>query len=213
MSNKSMVRSFTPVAGMVLLAACGGSAAQDQAPSTATINEAASSETQIGWGGQWEVRKDASTLSFTGKQNGKAFTGTFRDFDADIHFDPDNLNEAAITVTVTMKSAKIGDRQKDSALPGNDWFAVKDYPQAVFRSEAITASADGGYLAEGTLTMRDASKELALPFTVDIDGDSAQARGSVTIIRTDFGVGQGEWQSGQWVALEVDIDFEISATR
>lgn len=211
MSYRSTLRLSFPVLVMTVLAACGGSAAQDAAQDQAAPSESESAATS--WDGRWLVDADGSTLSFTGKQNGKAFTGQFRDFEADIRFDPDNLDDAAIMVTVTMKSAKIGDRQKDSALPGGDWFAVKEFPKAVFQSDAITAGPDGGYVAEGTLTMRDATKDLALPFTLDIDGDDATARGGTTIIRTDFGVGQGEWQSGQWVALEVDIDFEITATR
>jgi hypothetical protein len=33
--------------------------------------------------------------------------------------------------------------------------------------------------------------------------DEARATGHLDLVRTDFGVGQGPWTSGQWVALEV----------
>ncbi|MFK3889550.1 MULTISPECIES: hypothetical protein [Sphingomonadaceae] len=33
------------------------------------------------------------------------------------------------------------------------------------------------------------------------------------LLRNAFGVGQGAWSSGQWVALEVGVDIDIVATR
>ena len=177
-------------------------AASEPAPATAS-----------GWDGRWRILGEQSRLGFTGTQNGKAFSGSFGEFAADIKFDPANLDQADIKVSVTMKSAKTGDKQRDTALPENDWFAIKDYPQAVFKSQSVTSTGQGRYQAVGTLTMRDVTKSLTLPFTLSIEGNTATAKGGVSIVRTDFGVGQGEWNSGQWVALEVAIDFDVTAIR
>ena len=164
--------------------------------------------------GGWIVDPEKSALSFTGVQTGKSFTGAFDRFDARIDFDPEDLAASSVAVAIDMASADAGSRQRNKALPGKDWFDVKASPQAEFLSEEIVA-VESGYEARGTLTIRDVARPLVLPFTVDIaaDGGSAVAKGGAEIIRTNFGVGQGEWESGDWVGLGVDVGFEITAIR
>ena len=62
------------------------------------------------------------------------------------------------------------------------------------------------------MTLRGVAHPLTLPFTVEIDGTKAHAKGHAAIVRTDYGVGQGDWASDQWVALEVDVTFDVTAT-
>ena len=54
---------------------------------------------------------------------------------------------------------------------------------------------------------------MVLPFTLTIAGDQAHAVGHAKLVRTDFGVGQGTWASGDYVALDVSVDLDIVATR
>jgi polyisoprenoid-binding protein YceI len=56
------------------------------------------------------------------------------------------------------------------------------------------------------------TRPLTLPFHLALEGPQAHATGHVGLVRTDFGVGQGAWASGQWVALEVGVDIELVAT-
>jgi polyisoprenoid-binding protein YceI len=37
--------------------------------------------------------------------------------------------------------------------------------------------------------------------------------GEVTIKRLDYGVGQGEWQSTEWVGDEVKLQYKVSMAR
>ena len=66
---------------------------------------------------------------------------------------------------------------------------------------------------DGNLTLRGVTRPLTLPFTLEIDGSVAQAKGRVELSRDAFGVGQGPWATGEWVALEVGVDIAITATR
>ena len=151
-------------------------------------------------------------LTFTGAQTGAPFTGAFAKFDAAISLDPDALQSAKIVVTIDMASAGSGDKQRDSALPGKDWFDVASFPQAKFESHQVTRKGDG-YDAAGDLTIRGVTKAIHLPFTLVIDGRSAHAKGHVDLKRDVFGVGQGEWASGDMVALDVAVDFDLKAER
>ncbi|MEL7485883.1 MAG: YceI family protein [Pseudomonadota bacterium] len=195
---------FAALAGAAFMIGCGGAA--DAVDSAAAVAD----ESGVPL---WTVDADKSRLGFVASQNGAEFEGAFESFDAEIRFDPDNLEQSTIVVTVDMKSARTGDRQRDSALPGKDWFLAKEHPTAQFTSSSITKTGDGAYEAAGALTIRDTSKDIVLPFTLDIEGDQAEANGAVSVVRTDFGVGQGEFSSGKWVGLDVTINVAVSASR
>ena len=162
----------------------------------------------------WVVDRAQSAIEFEAIHVGKAFTGRFEAFEALIRFDPEDLAGSSIRAEIETASSKTGDRQRDSALPSKDWFAAKDHPKAVFDAAEIVKTGDDHYEARGALTLRGATQPVVLPFTLDIDGDRAIATGETAILRTDFGVGQGEdFADGRWVGVEVKIRIRISATR
>jgi polyisoprenoid-binding protein YceI len=161
----------------------------------------------------WQVDSAKSSLRFSGTELGEPFTGRFREFDAAIAFDPAHPGSAHIEVTIKTASAETGDPQRDSALPGTDWFDSSKYPDARFATSTISQKSGGNYLAQGTLTVRGATRRLTLPFHLSINDGVAHATGHLEIQRSDFGVGQGSWQSGQWVSLKVGINIDIVATR
>src|ERR1700757_342246 len=161
----------------------------------------------------WKVDTSRSILKFSGTQTGNVFQGAFNRFTAAIDFDPDHLERCSIRVTIDLASAGTGDPQRDTALPGKDWFSIAQFPQATFEATTIRAEGPDQYQAIGQLTLRGASKPLILPFKLEIRGTSAHATGRVEISRGEFGVGQGPWASGQWVSLAVNVDIDIYATQ
>jgi polyisoprenoid-binding protein YceI len=161
----------------------------------------------------WTIDAAKSHLGFTGSENGSAFTGHFGKFSGAIVFDPAAPGAGHADVTITTGSATTGDQQKDGALPDSDWFAADKYPQAHFVATTFKATGTGAYEAVGTLTIRGVTKPLTLPFTLAISGDTAKADGSVQLIRTEFGVGQGAWSTAQYVALQVSVSFDIVAEK
>ncbi|MDZ7627420.1 MAG: YceI family protein [Parvularculaceae bacterium] len=198
-----MQRTIIGVAAAIMLAACGDKAAEPAAKPAAPVVP-----------GAWAIDKAASKIEFSGTQTGKAFTGRFESFDAVIILDSDNLPAARIEAVIDTGSAKTGDRQRDAALPGAEWFSATAFPQARFVSQSVTAAAGGAYEARGKLTIRDAEKDLLLPFTLDITGDRAVADAEVTLNRADFGVGQGEdFLTDKWVGYEVKVSLHLEATR
>jgi polyisoprenoid-binding protein YceI len=217
------------IAGVALAAACGSDAGETTARSAAETQGATGkgalaadeedSEDQAGAANvdtatvNWVVDKARSWVSFTGIQTGKEFTGRFSTYDAMIDFDPDNLSTAKIEVGIDMSSAKTGDKQRDDALPSKDWFSASSFPMARFSASDVASTGSGVFEARGKLTIRDVTRDLTLPFRLSIDGSRATADGAVTLVRTDFGVGQGEFATGEWVGLEVLVSFHIEATR
>jgi polyisoprenoid-binding protein YceI len=174
-----------------------------QCISTASAADAAS----------WKLDPAKSRLGFSGTQTGTKFEGKFTRYGADIVFDPDHLDTSRITVTVDLASAATGDTQRDTALPGKDWFDIAQFPQAKFDTTVIRKESANAYEAVGNLTLHGVTKPLTLPFTLQIDGTTAHAVGHVNLVRSAFGIGQGPWATGQWVALDVVVDLDIVATR
>jgi len=161
----------------------------------------------------WSVDPAKSELGFSAIQSGRTFEGRFKNWQADILFDPANLAASRVKVLIDMASASTADRQRDASLPESDWFDTKKFPQATFEAANFTAKGGNKFEAVGTLEIRGFKKNVTLPFTLDIAGDAAHAVGKLDILRTDYGVGQGEWTDGSVVGLTVSIAFDLSAKK
>ncbi|QYE36329.1 YceI family protein [Polymorphobacter sp. PAMC 29334] len=161
----------------------------------------------------WTVDPVKSRIAFSSTQTGTRFQGRFERFNAAIRFDPAHPEMARIVVLVDLASGKTGDQQRDSAMPTADWFDVEHSRVARFEATGVRRAGLDGYLAQGTLTLRGQTRSVALPFKLQIVGRVAHATGHAQLTRTAFGVGQGAWASGQWVALEVDVDIDMVASR
>ncbi len=161
----------------------------------------------------WTVDPAKSTLGFTGSQTGTAFSGRFKTWTAAIDFDPAHPEAGHVAVKVDMASATTDDPQKDEALPTPDWFDATAFAAASFDATGFAPKGGDAYETTGKLTLRGVAKDVVLPFTLTLTGDQAHAVGHAKLMRTDFGVGQGAWTSGDYVALDVTVDLDLVATR
>ena len=161
----------------------------------------------------WAVDHAASRLGFRALQGGAPFDGTFSKWDAKIAFDPADLGAASVTATIDMGSAGTGAPDRDRELPKSDWFDLAHFPQAEFKASSFTAKGGDAYLATGTLTIRDHTVLVVLPFTLKFAGDTATMDGSVEIDRTAYGVGQGDWAKSDIVGKAVTVVVHIVAKK
>jgi polyisoprenoid-binding protein YceI len=116
-------------------------------------------------------------------------------------------------VDIDLASAETGDAQRDASLPQAEWFDVKAASQARFEATRFVAKGNDASEAIGRLTIRGIRRDAVLPFRLTRTGATARAVGHLDLVRTQFGVGQGPWASGQWVALEVGVDIDLTATE
>jgi polyisoprenoid-binding protein YceI len=137
--------------------------------------------------------------------------GRFNSWKADILFGPEALDKSKVTVTVDMSSAKTGDDQRDASLPSADWFDTATHPKAVFTATKFEKTAEGAYVAHGTLDLRGVKKPVDLPFKLKIVGDKAQMSGATSLDRTLFGVGQGEFTATDQVPAKVAVRVQLNA--
>jgi polyisoprenoid-binding protein YceI len=113
-----------------------------------------------------------------------------------------------------MTESKTGDATRDAMLLKPDWFNVLDFPQAVYQTTSFVSKGGNAYEARGTLKLKGVTKEVVLPFTLDINGNTAVAKGTTVLTRRDFNVGQSsDFQTGTPVALTVKVMVNVTATR
>jgi polyisoprenoid-binding protein YceI len=170
----------------------------------------------------WNVDPARSTLGFEVSTQGSPFMTVFKTWTAEITFDPADLASAHAKVVITLGSADSGSRERDGMMSSKSWFDVaaasfsapSGVPagEAIFETSAFRKTGDDAYEADGTLSMRDAAKPVTLPFTLTITGGEAHMTGSVTIDRTQWGVGQGQYAGSDPVATDVKVNVEIYAT-
>ncbi|WP_269715543.1 YceI family protein [Caulobacter sp. NIBR2454] len=160
----------------------------------------------------WTVSK-SSTLGFSTTWGGEAVEGRFSRWTADILFSPDALEGSKVSVKIDLASVGTGDGQRDESLVGADFFDTGSHPTATFTATKFRKTAEGRFVADGTLDLRGVKKSVSLPFSLKIDGDTARMRGVTSLDRTAFGVGQGEWTATDEIPAKVSVRVNLTATK
>jgi polyisoprenoid-binding protein YceI len=150
----------------------------------------------------------ASKLEFVGVQAGADFKGVFHKFTASVDFAPDALADSHIDVQIDMNSVDSQDKDRDKTIHGSDVFDVAHFPTAHYVTKSITKTASG-YSALGSLTMHGVTKDVPIDFQFAAAGTGAKLDGTAKLKRLDFGIGQGDWKSTEWVADLVKVNFSL----
>lgn len=160
----------------------------------------------------WAVG-EGSRLEFSIDASGETVQAQFQEFDAEIQFSPDALAAARFLVVVDVESVDTGDPSRDELLVSAEFFETFRWPEARFEAEEFRHVEGDRFEALGQLTMRDQTHPLTLPFSFSAEGSSAELAGDVEISRLRYGVGQGDWESTDWVAEEARVSFQLKLTQ
>ena len=161
----------------------------------------------------WVVDKAASRVAWRTTFSGVGLTGAFRTWDAQIAFDPANLAGSRVSVSIDMASVSATDVDAQEALPTGDWFDAKTHPKGTFVATTFRSLGANSYQAVGTLTLRGQARPLILPFTLAITGDTAKMDSTLTLDRSLFGIGRGQFTGTDTVPHGVNMTIAVSAKR
>ena len=184
---------------------------------------------------EWQLSKPHSSVNFKVWHLMTPVYGSFNDFDAEIHFDPQNLTGSSIKVTIQAESINTGFEPRDKHLKTVDWFDADRYPLITFTSSEIMAKGDSGYVAKGKLNMKGVEKEVELPFKLlgirqipaemkDTFGGADEVASfeisNFLVNRKDYNIGTGtsSWETAarvynQVVGSDVLLNIAIEASR
>jgi polyisoprenoid-binding protein YceI len=152
--------------------------------------------------------QSGSKLGFTSSFQGSSFDGQFDKWTAAISYDAAKLASSKFDVTVDLSSAKTGDSDRDSALPGPDFFDVTKYPQAHFVTTGFRQQG-GQVIADGTLSLHGVSKPVSLNVTFKPQGSGATLDVSGSLNRLDFGVGGGQYKDTSVISADVKVTAHL----
>ncbi|MEX1994705.1 MAG: YceI family protein [Steroidobacteraceae bacterium] len=157
-------------------------------------------------GGEGDQR--VGSLRFTAIQAGAKFTGAFRRFEVRFEFDVKNPGQGRLHVIVPTASVDTADPERDQIIRSADFFWTEKYADAVFHAEGFEP--DGrGFLARGELTLRGITRPATARFELKQSGKRLAMKGTAQLRRLPFGIGQGEWESTEWIGDEVGVLFDL----
>ena len=156
----------------------------------------------------WTVEE--GTLAIHVRQMGKEITGSFSEWTAAITFEePDAPGKAGeVEVTISIPSLTLG--SVTSQALGPDFFAAESHPTATFTADLVKL--EDGYEAQGTLALKGAEAPVTLPFSLELDGDTARMEGRTTLDRRNYAIGEGMSDPDQ-LGYEVQAIIDLTATR
>jgi len=159
----------------------------------------------------YTLQPAGSKLGFSGSFQGQSFDGSFGQWTAAISYDAAKLATSKFDVEVDLSSVKTGDKDRDGALPGSDFFNIAKFPRAHFVTTGFHQNG-AQVVADGNLTLHGVTKPVSLNVTFKPQGTGATLDVAGTVKRLDFGVGGGDYADTSVIANEVKINAHLLLT-
>ena len=171
----------------------------------------------------WNLDKTHSAVSFEVRHFFTSVPGAFEEYIANIAFDPQNLEESSLSVTIDVASINTKNERRDGHLMTADFFEAEKYPNISFSSDKIVSTGDNTFEAHGKLTIKDVTTDFVMPFTLLGVMESpfqeniliAGFTSEFNLLRSDFGVGTGDWVSDAVIGdeIKVKVDVEVNTPK
>jgi len=148
--------------------------------------------------------------------------GIFEQVSGTLRYDPDNLENTQIDVTIVASSVHTHDAQRDAHLRSADFFDAEAHPQLTFRSTQVRRDKAGTLEIVGELCLRGTTRPITLEVTEvtseqrDFQGArrfGASAKGKLR--RSDFGITFNKLLETGSVAIsdEVALSIDVSLVK
>ncbi|WP_439620740.1 cytochrome b/b6 domain-containing protein [Hyphomonas sp.] len=160
----------------------------------------------------WTVDYSKSEIRFSGMHDGNTFSGTFKDWTADVAFFPDAVETSDVRVKIQTGTATTGKKLYNDSLRAPEWFDVSHHPVATVRLTDF-AKAETGYTATASMRLKNDTVTTPLTFTLDIKGDVATLNGEARFDRKALKIGQISDPNAEWVSDDVTVTVTGEATR
>jgi len=133
---------------------------------------------------------NGSSVTFSIKNFGFNVSGSFRNLQGNIKFDPNNPEAAVFTVTVDAATINTDNGSRDGHLRKEEYFDAAKYPKISFLSEKVEKTAKAGsFIVKGKFTIKGISKPVSILFSASAQNGGYLFNGKVVLNRRDFKVG------------------------
>jgi polyisoprenoid-binding protein YceI len=158
-----------------------------------------------------------SSANFTVKHMGiSTVHGRFAEVSGTILFDAANPANSSVTATINAATINTDNSMRDKHLNSPDFFDSAKFPEIKFVSTAVKALGGDKYVAIGTLTIKDVTKQIEIPFTLaqgkGMKGESRLGvEATLTINRFDYHIAYDP--TGLGVSKDVNIELSVEAVK
>jgi len=180
-------------------------AAQTAAPATAAATASGATH--------YQQAANGGSLAFTFMQADAVNKGSFGKFLTDMIYDEKNLAGSRLTVTVQIGSLTTQDKDRDDSIKSADLLDAAKFPTARYTATSLARNAGGAIEAVGKLQLHGVTRDLRVPLQIRSTAGGIEISGQTSIKRLDYGVGQGDLKSTEWVGDEVKLQFKVPLSR
>ena len=161
----------------------------------------------------WTMDPAASHLEFVASFQQAAAPGEFKEFDTQFHFEPDQIGDSRLDVTIKVTSADMQNAEINDAIKTPVWFDFPGFPVSEFHATAIERADATHFVAHGSLNLKGVAHALDVPFTWRQSGDHATMTGQFTVARAIFDIGTGEWTATDIIGADVKVSFTVALKK
>jgi polyisoprenoid-binding protein YceI len=112
----------------------------------------------------WKIQPDTSTIKWKISNLGLKTSGTFGNINGDVVYSgaATDLGSAHVIAKIPVDSLSTKNGVRDHHLKSKDFFNVKEFPLAEFRSSEIKETKSGNFQIVGTLLLHGVSQNVTL---------------------------------------------------
>jgi polyisoprenoid-binding protein YceI len=142
--------------------------------------------------------------------------GRFTDVQGTISYDPSDITKSTVKAVIKTSTLTTDNQNRDNHVKSADFFDVAKYPEIKFESTKIEKRGDQ-YVAIGNLTIKDVTKQVELPFTVNAGDMGGQKRlgsdASLAINRFDYHVDWDKMPGTVDKTVKIELNIEASQPK
>lgn len=157
----------------------------------------------------WKIETEQSRVKFIMQAHGQELIGKFDGVKGEVVFDTANLSRSFFNCNISVATISTGNEIRDEHLQDTEFFGASEFPVINFTSAKISPT-EAGYKAEGTLSAKGISKQIEIPFTFSGDQATGVFKGSFSMKRSDFGIGQPDAELGDEVVINLEVPVSKS---
>lgn len=147
---------------------------------------------------------EKTTVGFKIKNLGLNVDGSFSKVVIESDFNKNDLANSFINASIDVKSIDTGNDTRDESLSEEAYFDMANYSQIKLKTNRITKSAEGKYLLEALLSIKETTKKISIPLLVSEDGKTIEMTANFEIDRRDYDVGGSSWVMSDTVKISVN---------
>jgi polyisoprenoid-binding protein YceI len=143
--------------------------------------------------------------------------GEFRQLSGTLQYDPTNVENSSVSVTIQTASIDTREPNRDAHLKSADFFETEKYPEITFNSTAWQHKNDDELIVKGNLTMHGVTREVVLnaertPTMKDPWGGTRVGfTGKTKINRKDFGLHYNAALEAGGVVVGEEVTISLEA--